>query len=173
MITIETAFKYKNMLINIAYKRLNNYEIAEDLVQDVYIKVLKELNNFESLAHCKAWLIKSTINRVNTYVKSAYFRHTNLSKDITDIEEILQLRLSSENNIKSMEELLLKQEQKEEIWKIVNNLKLPYKRVLIEYYYNNRSILEIAKLLGEPEGTIKARLCRGRRQVEKYKYQLF
>lgn len=167
MVTIESAFKYKSMLINIVYKRVHNAETAEDIVQEVYIKVLKALNTFETLEHCKAWLIRCTINQTNTHMTSAYVKHTDLTKDISEYEEGLIFKIGKSTEDTSIEEEIALREQRHLVWDIINDLSDLYKEVIVEYYFNNKSIAEIAKIKGVPEGTVKSQLFRGRQQIER------
>ena len=54
--------KYSNMIYRLALARTKNKEDAEDVFQEVFLKINKKMPDFESEAHEKAWIIRVTIN---------------------------------------------------------------------------------------------------------------
>ena len=62
--------KYSNMLMQIAYQRTFNKSDSEDIVQEAFIKLVKNTNKIKDEEHLKYWLIKVTINLCNDYNKS-------------------------------------------------------------------------------------------------------
>lgn len=73
--------KYSKMVYRLAYARTKNRADAEDLFQDVFIRCLKNNVQFNSDEHCKAWLIRTTVNCSKNLLTSAWFRRTVLMKD--------------------------------------------------------------------------------------------
>ena len=54
--------KYSKMVYRLAYARTKNRADAEDLLQEVFLRCLKSNVHFNSDEHCKAWLIRTTVN---------------------------------------------------------------------------------------------------------------
>ena len=59
------AAKYIDMVYRVAFGALKNREDAEDVTQEVLIKLYREKRDFESMEHVKRWLIRVTINPVS------------------------------------------------------------------------------------------------------------
>lgn len=66
----EIVEKYSNMIIQIAYQNVFNKSDAEDITQEVFIKLMKKIGTFASEEHMKAWIIRVTINLSKDYNKS-------------------------------------------------------------------------------------------------------
>ncbi len=72
----ETVEKYSDMVIQIAYQNSFNKSDAEDITQEVFIKLMKNLNKIKDEEHLKAWLIRVTINLSKDYNKSYWNKNT-------------------------------------------------------------------------------------------------
>lgn len=73
---------YGDMLLRLAYSYMKNIHDAEDAVQDVFIKLLKNIEIFESEDHKKHWIICVTRNICKNKLKSAWFKK---NVELTDI----------------------------------------------------------------------------------------
>ena len=58
----EVVNKYSNMVLQIAYQRSFNISDAEDITQEVFIKLINNKEKIQSNEHLKAWLIRVTSN---------------------------------------------------------------------------------------------------------------
>ena len=141
---IKNSFtKYAEMLLRIAYQNVARQAYAEDIVQDVFIKMQRE-RQFNDEQHIKSWLIRVTIHKCYDFNKSAWESKTeNLIDQWT--------AFSDEQNF-IFEELF----------------KLPEKQrnVIYLYYYEGYLIPEIAGILKESQNTISSRLTRARAQLK-------
>lgn len=132
--------KYSAMLIKLAFTYVKNSSDAEDIVQDVFIKLIKNTKGFASHEHEKAWLLRVTINSCKNYLKSSYYR--------------LSMPLD--------ENLSYNQKEPSVILEAVLKLPAKYRTVVHLHYYENYSIEELAKLLHKNPATIGTWLSRGR-----------
>lgn len=143
---IQIVEKFSDMIFRIAYQNLYHIDDAEDVVQDVFLKLLKQKDKcFHDYEHLKSWLIRVTINQCLDYKKS-FFR----------------------KNTVSLEDFEIPYEQEER--KILEELyQLPkdYRNILYLYYYEGYTIKEIAKILGKKQNTVNSKLTRGRNQLKK------
>lgn len=141
---------YGNDVLRIATLYTQNPNIAEDIFQDVFLKVNKSLYSFKGNCSEKTWIIRITINTCKDYLKSAWKKKIvpieNLPESYS--EDILNNNISSENSNLIIKEIL--------------SLPLKYKEVIILYYYKDFSTLEIAKILNIPEATVRTRMKRAR-----------
>ena len=146
--------KYSDMLMRISYSYMKNLSDAEDITQDVFIKLLEKSPSFENIEHEKAWLIRIAINLNKDKLKSAYFKNTApLEGDFIDI--------TKEDN---------------EIIEAVLMLPLKYRSIVLLYYYEDYSIAEVANILNLKESTVGSQLSRARKLLkpilkEDFKYE--
>ena len=69
--TFEYALNtYSDMLLRIAYRNVKVLADAEDITQEVFIKLIQRDKGFESPEHEKAWLIRVTVNKCRDFLKS-------------------------------------------------------------------------------------------------------
>jgi len=69
----ELVETYSDMIMWIAYQNSFNKSDSEDIVQEVFVKLMKNINNVEE-EYIKAWIIRVTINNCKDYNKSAWYR---------------------------------------------------------------------------------------------------
>lgn len=132
--------KYSKMLIKLAFTYVKNIADAEDIIQDVFVSLIKKGSGFENEEHEKAWLIRVTINNCKNHLKSSWNKRTvPLSEEVSYMPE-------------------------EDSGVLVMVLKLPdkYRNVIHLHYYENYSIKEIAEILRKNPATIGTWLARGR-----------
>ena len=135
---------YSDMLLRIALNRMNSIAEAEDVVQTTFERLMKRQPRFENREHEKAWLIKTAIRIcIDEARKNA--RHANVP-----LNEEIAAAYSEESF---------------ELLDTVRQLPEQDRDAVYLYYYEEYTIKEIAKLLGEREGTIRSRLSRARKKL--------
>ena len=140
----EIVENYSDMIFRIAYQYLFNKYDAEDIVQEVFVKLLTKRVIFKDEEHIKSWLIRVTINQCLDYKKS----------------------LTKKNTV-PIENMEIPFEQKEgEILKELQLLKEDERNVLYLYYYEGYKIKEIAKILKQKQNTINSKLTRARKKLK-------
>ena len=113
---------------------------ADDVVQDVFLKLITSDKDFESEEHLKAWLIRVAINRTRKLFSTSWFKKTvPLSEDIP-----------------------FQDSEKSDVFYALRSLPQKYRTPLYLYYYEDYSVREISECLNISEGTIKSQLARGR-----------
>jgi RNA polymerase sigma-70 factor (ECF subfamily) len=136
--------KYSDLLLRVAFTYMKNISDAEDMVQEVFLKLVKNYPSFESDEHKKAWLIRVTINLCKNRLKSAWFRKT---------EPIYDTTLSFSDEEKFVMDAVLELPSK-------------YRSVILLYYHEGYSIREISNILNIKESTISTQLQRARSQLK-------
>ena len=140
----EIVENYSDMIFRIAYQYLFNKYDAEDIVQEVFVKLLTKRVIFKDEEHIKSWLIRVTINQCLDYKKS-------LTKKSTVPIENMEIPF----------------EQKEgEILEELQLLKEDERNILYLYYYEGYKIKEIAKILKQKQNTINSKLTRARKKLK-------
>ncbi len=135
------ARRYAPAVYRLAYARTGCRADAEDVMQEVFLRLLKAEPVFDSEAHAKAWLLRVA---------------SNCSNDL--------FRLYRRRREEPLTEDLPAPEAPEagRVTEAVLSLPSRYRIPVHLYYYEGYPIAEIARILGKSEGTIKSRLFRAR-----------
>ncbi len=137
--------RYSDMVYRAAYHALCDRSYAEDITQEVFLKLMQALPDFESDEHEKAWLLRVTLNMCKTYNRKIYSHPT---------EEL------SEN---------LSEEQKfgeGPVLEAVKELPEKYRTVVYLYYFEGYRIAEICELTGKNQNTVSSLLMRARQRLK-------
>lgn len=148
----EIIRKNSDLVYKLAYARTKNQADAEDLCQEVFLRCLNSQPQFNSDEHCKAWLIRVTVNCSNSFFKSMWRKKVILTESPLDEGMADRLRCTSQD--------------KSEVFYAVLALPKKYRIILHLYYYEDYSVAEIGKILNQKEATIKTQLHRARKLLK-------
>lgn len=137
--------KYSNMVMRIAYQNCFNKSDSEDIVQEVFIRLLKNIHKLED-DYIKAWIIRVTINICKDYNKNLWYK-----------------KMEPLNNIET--EYYFEKDEIE-VFKVISKLKPIYRNIIYLYYYEGYKINEIAKILNLNENTVSSNLTRARKKLK-------
>ncbi len=136
--------EFSNMIYRIAYQNLCNISDAEDIVQEVFLSLLKSREkDFTDKEHLKAWLIKVTVNKCINFRKSFW----------------------KQNTVPLEEQTLSYTDEERTVMDEVMKLPSDYRNIIYLYYYEGYTIKEIAEILGKKQNTINSKLQRGRKKL--------
>lgn len=138
-------------LLRLAYFYTKNHQIAEDIVQDVFIAFYH--SDYEEDGKMRAYLSRMTINKSKDYFKSWHYKKT-------------QLYDFFEQKAKPRKDTLVMKDEQVTIGEAILSLKLIYREPLILYYYEELTLLEISNVLKLPINTVKTRLKRAKEQLK-------
>lgn len=139
--------QYSDLVYRIAISQVKNKQDAEDIFQDVFVSLIKNINKIKDETHLKHWLIRATINRSKNHNLCFWNRNVDV-KDIT----VQDNRTYSHYETTEFDTVI------EEI----NLLPSKLRSVVYLHYYEEYSVDEIAAMLGIPGGTVKSRLYNAR-----------
>ena len=134
--------KYADMVYRIALTQMKNTHDAQDVFQEVFLRLVKNLSSLESEEHVKAWLIRVTINCSKSNLTSAFRRYTQ------PMEENSQL--------------IFETKEQGDLYEYVQRLPKKYWIVVYLFYYEELSIKEIGEMTKQKESTVKSQLSRAR-----------
>ena len=134
---------YGDMIYRLALVRTRSAADAEDVVQEVFLRCLKNNPCFDNAEHQKAWLLKVAVNCSKSLLSSAFRRHS--------VPEDAAGELSSEAK-----------ESDPSVYEAVLKLPEKYRTAIHLFYYEDYSVKEIAALLRTTESTVKSWLHRAR-----------
>lgn len=143
----ELIDKYSRMIFRAAFSYTGNYADAEDILQDVFIKLYSCEKVFESEEHIKAWLLRVTINHCKSTLKS---RRKVSYEPIEAAEHLPHLEKNEENSLLP----------------IVMKLKPKLRSALYLHYYEDYPIKALSRILGISESAVTTRLMRARRKLK-------
>lgn len=141
--------EHMDYLLKIAYLYVKEWPAAEDIVQEVFLAFYQKFEQFEERASLKTYLGRMTINRCKDYLKSWRYRTHILTNSF---------KIPS----KKSRNRIVENDEKSELAEYVLELPLKYREVIIHYYFEELSVLEISQLLTISDNTIKTRLRKAR-----------
>lgn len=148
--------KYQQLVFYIIHKLVNNREDKEDICQEVFIKVYRNINKFEFQSKFSTW-----IGRIAYLTALNYLRDS--KKDKT--EDIVDLEALSFTDV-NPESLLVKKDNSIFINDLIEQMPIAYKTVITLYHINEFSYQEIEEITGMPGGTVKNYLFRARKLLK-------
>lgn len=151
---------YKNRVFSIAYKFTNDYNEAQDLSQEIFIKVFSYIPRFRFECSLSTWIYKIATNKCIDYKRKKKIQASSFNEEYN---KEASLEDKSKSMDSSPEEIIISDERHREIHKSIYNLPDIYKTVIIMYHLNELSYKEISEALNIPEKTVETRLYRARR----------
>lgn len=136
-------------------------DAAADVMQEVYLAVYKDLHTLKEPQAALGW-----IKSVAFHKSMDYFRRLGREVPVEDAAEKLP-EDAGEETLRLPEDILDKTESQKMLWELIEALPQEYRQVLICHYFLECSVAELAKELGIPEGTVKTRLYRARKELGK------
>lgn len=136
---------YADMVYRIAYVQMKKKSDAEDVFQEVFLRLVKNIGTLHSEEHVKAWLIRVTINCCHTQHSSAFRKKTVFMEEEQFAEEVL-----------------VKDEELEDVLEACWELPDSQRIVIHLFYLEGYSIRDISQLLDQSESAVKTRLSRAR-----------
>lgn len=149
---------YKGKVYATAKNITKDEKAAEDILQEVFVTVYTKLYKLKKAAAFEVWLYKIVINSCNNY-----FRKN--KRSITCEDSIIE-NLSGEAG-EMPNEIIERKEAYIELKSCIDRLSDKLKICIIFYYFNDMSIKEIADILNCSEGTVKSRLFKAKKNLEK------
>jgi len=146
-------------------KRLGNLsnEDIEDLLQDIFIKVYKNLNNFDDNLKFSSWIYRIAHNEtINKFKKSKFISNNTDDLDLF-IDKLLDCVDCEHNKI---EDDFDKNILKEKVEKIFNKMSFKYKEILILKFIEEKDYKEISDIIKKPMGTVGTLINRAKKQFK-------
>lgn len=140
------AHKYMDTVYRVALNYMKSPDAADDITQEVFLRLLRSNTLFETEEHTGNWLIRVTINECKRDLASRWRR-------VEPLEAYAEkLSFSSEEN--------------SETFRIAMRLPRKYRMVIYLHYYEGYSTAEIAQILGSKQSTVCTQLERGRKLLK-------
>jgi RNA polymerase sigma-70 factor (ECF subfamily) len=151
--------RYWRKVFNIAYKFVGRHEEAEDLAQDIFLKVFKSLETFDRRANFQTWLISVSRNLCIDHYRSARKEREAINPDI-DASELTPVAREA-----GPFALLEQRDRVALLRRALTGLPDTLRTAVLMRDIQQLSYQEIAARLRLPDGTVKSRINRGRAQL--------
>ena len=150
---------YWRKVFNIAYKFVGRHDEAEDLAQDVFLKIFKALHTFDRRANFQTWLISISRNLCIDHSRSVRREHDAVTHDIDVVT------LAQPSTIDSPHAMLERRDRVALLRAALDKLAPSLRTAVMLRDIQELSYQEIAERLDVPEGTVKSRINRGRNEL--------
>lgn len=148
---------YHHELFQFLFYMVKNREQAEDLVQEVYIKVLKSYNQFEGRSSEKTWLFSIGRHVAIDWFRKQKRRNENQANNIT--EEVFENLVFDDAPLP--DEMVIQNEEIKALYTCMKKCTVDQRTVLILRYIQSFSIKETASILDWSESKVKTTQHRG------------
>jgi RNA polymerase sigma-70 factor (ECF subfamily) len=142
----ETVERNEDKVFRTALAIVGGKADAEDIVQDVFIKLFEKQPHFESPEHETAWLVRVTVNLCKNYLRSHWWQKT----------------------VPLLNTYPAQTDEQENLMQTVLSLPSKYRTAIHLFYYEGYSTKEIAEITAQKESTVREQLTRARRMLKKY-----
>lgn len=154
--------RYNTVLFRYVMRRSHaSKEDAEDIVQNSFIKMYRNINDFDPSLKFSSWAYRITHNELIDWYRKQKRRPTLVINDNED-DDIFS-KVAGDINI---EKEAIQKETKREIEKIIQDLDPKYQEIITLRFFEDRSYDEISDILEIPEGTVAIRLSRAKKILE-------
>ena len=143
-------------VFNVAYKFVGKHDEAEDLTQDIFLKIFKALNTFDRRANFQTWIISISRNLCIDHYRSVRKERQTIARDVDSSD--LQPATPERGPYAQAEH----QDLRAQLRTALEALPLTLRTAVVLRDLQELSYQEIADRLGLPEGTVKSRINRGR-----------
>lgn len=148
---------YQNLVFSICYRMTGNYFDSEDLSQDTFLSAYRKFSDFDGQNE-KAWLCRIATNKCLDYLKRSS-RKQILTEDsyFADIAAVES----------TTEEKCLEEMERQKLLENCKSLKPPYSEVAREYFYEEKTPVQIAEKLSRNEKTVQTQIYRAKAMLRK------
>jgi len=151
--------QYWRKVFNVAYKFVGKHDEAEDLTQDIFLKIFKSLNTFDRRANFQTWLISISRNLCIDHYRSVRKERETIDRDVDASE------LSPHSHDPGPVAALEQRDRVALLREAMAALPDTLRTAVLLRDIQELSYQEIAYQLRLPEGTVKSRINRGRTEL--------
>ncbi|WP_181884516.1 sigma-70 family RNA polymerase sigma factor [Neobacillus piezotolerans] len=143
---------YTEKVYLLAYSFVKDRGLAEDISQEVFLKVYKYLDRYRGEAELGTWIYRITVNTSKDFLKKKSWKQLLLQKSFFE----------GLKRTESTETSFFKADQNEQLLQTVLTLPVKYREVIVLFYFYDVTIHKLAEMLHLNTNSVKTRLSRGR-----------
>lgn len=158
----ELISRFQHPVYTLALRLLNDQSEACDVVQEVFLKVFRNIGNFRGQSTLKTWIYRITVNEAHN-ARRWFFRHRRREVELdTDPEESRNWKETIADGGRSPFDAAFDREQHVMIEAALEKINPIFREAVVLRDITDLSYEEIAEILGVSLGTVKSRILRGR-----------
>ncbi|NVM01446.1 MAG: sigma-70 family RNA polymerase sigma factor, partial [Candidatus Helarchaeota archaeon] len=162
----ELVDKYKNMVFRICFGFVKNKEDAEDIAQDVFFTIYKNIKNFKFESKISTWIYRIAVNRSLNHIRKRklprIFSKINLKEG--NVDEYAEIPASEDS---SADFKVITDEKKRIIYKVLNGLPSNQRIAFTLYNIKGLTYEEIAEIMGCSISAVESRMHRAKMNLQK------
>ena len=154
--------KYQKQVHALAWRKIGDFHIAEEITQDTFLKVYQKLSTLKNPNQFAGWLYVIATNQCRAWLRKKRIETEPLEEtDVEKIDEAYSRYVAEEQSKATVET------QREVVKKLLAKLKESERTVLTLHYFGEMTVEEISRFLGVSASAIKLRLHRARQRLKK------
>lgn len=142
--------RWQRRLINLAWRFCHDRSTAEDMAQDAFVRAFRALHTFRGEAAFSTWLTTIAMNSYRTWLRD--------QGPMAASVDVTRLIAAERDPLAGLQDA----QRAQAVRHMVLTLPARYREAIVLYYFEEMDLAGTARVLGVPEGTVKARLHRGR-----------
>jgi RNA polymerase sigma-70 factor (ECF subfamily) len=160
--------RHQKRMLNIAFRLIDNYDEACELVQDAFVSAYKNIKDFRGDAKFTTWLTAITVNLSKNRLKQIKSRQGHVSHFLDDPLRTDDGKLTRDPPSKepSVLERLEKQDVRNKVQDCIKALEPEHREIIVLRDMQGFSYVDIGDMLKMREGTVKSRLFRAREAIK-------
>lgn len=152
----EVIDRYADMVYRLALLQVKNRTDADDIFQEVFVRLVKHIHKLQDWEHVKAWLIRVTTNCSKKHFTRYWNKNVSLLEDAESIREEAWVEDAGYEAA----------ENGEILFRAVKKLPEKYRVAIHLFYFEELSVAQIAAATGQKESTVKSQLHRAREMLK-------
>lgn len=157
--------RYKTRLFNCVYRMVHNNELAEDLVQETFLRVYRNRTNYQATSNFSTWIYTIALNLARSELRKRKRRQF-FSINTSPLEDSTTEGFDVPDPKDGPEEDIQNHELGDSIQRAINQLPVKYRTVILLRDIEELSYEQIGEILECPTGTIKSRVNRARLRLQ-------
>jgi RNA polymerase sigma-70 factor (ECF subfamily) len=149
--------RYQGAVYNLAYRMLGDPGDAEDAAQEIFVRIYRQLGRYDPARKFSTWVLAIATNYCIDQLRRRRMQ-------LVPLENIIPWARAREAG---PEGEAITQEARDEVQRLITRLPEKYRAPLVLRYFEELSMIEIAEVLGMPEGTVKTQIHRARKALGK------
>ena len=159
----ELVKRYQKPVHTLAWRKIGDFHIAEDITQEVFLKVYQGLRTLKDPHQFSGWLYVITANLCATWLRKKRIQ----TQPLEDVERTMPQRDAYSRYVVEDRTKSAAESQREAVKKLLAKLKESERTVMALHYLGEMTVEEISRFLGVSASTIKSRLRRARQRLQK------
>ena len=159
---VDLVEKYQKQVHALAWRKIGDFHIAEEITQDTFLKVYQKLSTLKDPNQFSGWLYVIATNQCRAWLRKKRIETEPLEEtDVEKMDEAYSRYVAEEQSRVTIET------QREVVKKLLAKLKESERTVMTLHYFGEMTTEEISRFLGVSTSAIKLRLHRARQRLKK------